>query len=214
MKDLKYYLSLSYPITVESYNEDGKDRYNLEIPDLPGCGADGETFEEAMSRLQEAKELWIEESLKRGLHIPEPVSETDFSGKFLLRIPTKLHMILSKQAKGNDLSLNQYVKSILEKEVTLEYERKRIETSDQEILNEIKSLKNEIISLRERIKLLEEAEIPVITLTAGSLVTADNIEYYDSVPTQVITCSDNLASSSKKKFGHLSLVGEEKEEAA
>lgn len=212
MKDLKYYLSLSYPFTVEIYKEDGEEIYNIEIPDLPGCGADGETFEEAMSRLQEAKELWIEESLKRGLHIPEPVSETDFSGRFLLRIPTKLHMILSKQARGNDLSLNQYVKSILEKEVTLEYERKRIETSDQKILNEIKSLKNEIISLRERINLLEGAKMSVISLTAGSLVTADNIGHYGS--TQVLSSSVNVASSHKKSFGPLSLLGEEKAEAA
>lgn len=71
MKDLKYYLSLNYPLTIEIYKEDGEDRYNLEIPDLPGCGADGKTFEEAMNKLQEAKELWIEESLKRGLFIKE-----------------------------------------------------------------------------------------------------------------------------------------------
>jgi antitoxin HicB len=113
-KNLKYYLSLKYPITVDTYLEDGEARYSLEIPDLPGCGAGGETIEEAMKKLEDAKELWIAASLKRNLDIPEPVSEKDFSGRFLLRIPTRLHMALTRQAKKEGQSLNQYVRSILE----------------------------------------------------------------------------------------------------
>jgi len=114
-KNLKYYLNLNYPISVETYTEKGETGYALEIPDLPGCGAGGKTLDEAMKSLQEAKELWISASLKRNLPIPEPVSEKDFSGKFLLRIPVKLHMALAKQAKRESQSLNQYVKSILER---------------------------------------------------------------------------------------------------
>ena len=113
-KNLKHYLSLKYPITIETYLEDGETRYSLEIPDLPGCGAGGETIEEAMKKLEDAKELWIAASLKRNLDIPEPVSEKDFSGRFLLRIPTRLHMALTRQAKKEGQSLNQYVRSILE----------------------------------------------------------------------------------------------------
>jgi len=116
-KSLKYYLNLNYPISVETYTENEETGYALEIPDLPGCGADGKTLNEAMKSLQEAKELWISASLKRNLSIPEPVSEKDFSGKFLLRIPVKLHMALAKQAKRESQSLNQYVRSILERHI-------------------------------------------------------------------------------------------------
>jgi hypothetical protein len=47
-KGLKYYLGLNYPITVETFEEDGKVGYSLEIPDLPGCGADGNTLNKAL----------------------------------------------------------------------------------------------------------------------------------------------------------------------
>ena len=103
-------MDLDYPITVETCTEDEEVHYSLEIPDLPGCGAEANNLDEALKKLQDAKELWIIASLKRGLSIPEPVSEDDFSGKFLLRIPTKLHMALAKQAKGEGFRLNQYVK--------------------------------------------------------------------------------------------------------
>lgn len=122
-KDLSYYMHLNYPITVETYTEDEEVHYSLEIPDLPGCGVEAKTLAEAMEKLQDAKGLWISASLKRKLPIPEPVSEDDFSGKFLLRIPTKLHMALAKQAKREKLSLNQYVKTILETHTTLAYEK-------------------------------------------------------------------------------------------
>jgi predicted RNase H-like HicB family nuclease len=127
-KDLKYYLSLDYPHTVEKVEENGEDYISLEIPDLPGCGASGKTYEEALAGLNEAKELWIEASLERKIPIPEPVSEEDFSGKFLLRIPARLHMDLAKQANLKKLSLNQYVKSILEKANLMEFEKRELQT--------------------------------------------------------------------------------------
>ncbi|MGA1795959.1 MAG: toxin-antitoxin system HicB family antitoxin [bacterium] len=175
-KNLRYYLSLPYPVTIEPYKTDeGEIRYNAEIPDLLGCSAWGKTREEAWEKLQEAKDIWLRACLKRNLPIPEPVSEDDFSGKFLLRIPTKLHMILAKQAKANDLSLNQYVKSILEREVTLEYERKRIETRDQEILDEIRQLRDEIRPLKEGVKFIEKENVSTAFIADSR--TAAYIEY-------------------------------------
>ena len=72
-KDLKYYLNLPYTIRIFKYTEyDGKEHFGAEIPELPGCGAEGRTREEALTKLQEAKRAWIEVSLERGLDIPEP----------------------------------------------------------------------------------------------------------------------------------------------
>jgi len=72
-KDLKYYLNLPYTIRIFKYIEyNGKEYFGAEIPELPGCGAEGRTREEALTKLQEAKRAWIEVSLERGLEIPEP----------------------------------------------------------------------------------------------------------------------------------------------
>jgi antitoxin HicB len=155
-KGLKYYLGLNYPITVETFEEDGKVGYSLEIPDLPGCGAAGNTLNKALSRLQDAKELWICESLKSGLSVPEPISEDDFSGKFLLRMPTKLHMQLSKKAKSKKLSLNQHVKSLLEKADLLDTLRTDIQKMSKGIINKIEFQNYKIGHLEMRIKSLED----------------------------------------------------------
>ncbi|MHA1228908.1 MAG: type II toxin-antitoxin system HicB family antitoxin [Candidatus Hodarchaeales archaeon] len=72
-KDLKYYLNLPYTIRIFKYTEyNGEKYFGAEIPELPGCGAEGKTREEALKRLQEAKRAWIEVSLERGLEITEP----------------------------------------------------------------------------------------------------------------------------------------------
>ena len=155
-KSLKYYLSLNYPITVETFEEDGKVGYSLEIPDLPGCGAAGNTLNKALSRLQDAKELWICESLKSGLSVPEPISEDDFSGKFLLRMPIKLHMQLSKKAKSKKLSLNQHVKSLLEKADLLDTLQTDIQKMSKGIINKLESQNNKIEQFEMRIKSLED----------------------------------------------------------
>ena len=171
-KNLKYYLKLNYPITIESIEEDGEIYFSLEIPDLQGCGATGLTLDEAMDKLNDAKELWISESLKRKLPVPEPVSEDDFSGKFLLRIPTKLHMILSKLSKENNLSLNQYVKSVLEKDIILGYEHKKAQKSYEKLLREIKLQTEKIDILAKRIQSLEDVfnfySSPEITIASSS----------------------------------------------
>jgi antitoxin HicB len=114
---LEYYLSLKFPYTVEESDEEGNKIYILSFPDLPGCWSEGENFEEAHKMLEEAKKAWIWASLEAGLPIPEPAKEDEFSGKFLLRIPPKLHMILSKNAEREGRSLNQHIRSILEGKV-------------------------------------------------------------------------------------------------
>lgn len=83
-KNLSYYMALNYPITVRKYIENnGKEYFAVEIPDLPGCGTHGATLlEEALKRLDESKKLWIEASLKRDLDIAEPVDKDNFSGNF------------------------------------------------------------------------------------------------------------------------------------
>ena len=133
-KDLKYYLGLNYPITIEKYTEyDEKEYFAVEIPDLPGCGAEGKTIEEALKNLEEAKRAWIEVSIEKGLDIPEPATEDQFSGKFLLRIPARLHRKLALNAKKANTSLNQYIRSVLESALHEDQVIKLLEEQKKEI---------------------------------------------------------------------------------
>lgn len=130
-KDLEYYLNLNYPYTIEEEEEDGEKVYVAEIPDLPGCGAQGNTLEEARKNLEKAKEIWIEESWNRKLSIPEP--SRDYSGRILLRISPVLHGQLNKHARQAGLSLNQFIRNLLETRLDLSKISERLERIEHEI---------------------------------------------------------------------------------
>ncbi len=44
----------------------------VEVPELPGCMADGDTYEEAVSNAQVAIVEWVETARELGRDIPEP----------------------------------------------------------------------------------------------------------------------------------------------
>ena len=68
--DLGYFLSLKYPISIYPEDEGG---YTALIPDLPGCITQGETLEEVVINIEEARELWIETVYNSGKkEIPLP----------------------------------------------------------------------------------------------------------------------------------------------
>ncbi len=46
--------------------------YLAEVPELPGCMADGENLSEVASAIEEEIKLWIEVNKERGIAIPEP----------------------------------------------------------------------------------------------------------------------------------------------
>jgi antitoxin HicB len=70
-KDLHYYMSLNYEIRLKKY-EDG---WGATHPELLGVAGGGDTVEEALEMLEEAKELWFETLLAHGASIPEPEPE-------------------------------------------------------------------------------------------------------------------------------------------
>jgi antitoxin HicB len=57
LKKLEYFLSLKYPISIYPEDEGG---YTAMIPDLSGCMTQGETLEEVVMNIEEARQLWIE----------------------------------------------------------------------------------------------------------------------------------------------------------
>lgn len=59
-----------YEIIIHWSEED--QRYIAEVPELPGCMADGETYEEAVRNAQVVISEWIETAKSLGRNIPEP----------------------------------------------------------------------------------------------------------------------------------------------
>ena len=66
---LVFYLSQNYPITLYPDPDGG---YVAEIKDLPGCMTQGETSEEILEGIEDARVLWIETAYEHGAVIPLP----------------------------------------------------------------------------------------------------------------------------------------------
>ena len=122
-KPLEYYLNLKYPVILEDAPEGG---YFVQIEDLPGCYSQGETVEEAVEMINEARQLWLESAHEDGLDILLPRTEREYSGKFNVRFPRSLHRRLDQMADREGVSLNQFLVSTLSKAVGMEEsERKK-----------------------------------------------------------------------------------------
>ena len=109
-ESLEFYLNLNYPVTLHRDPDGG---YVVEIKELPGCITQGETLEEALDEIEEARSLWIETAYDRGDDIPLPSTEVQYSGKTLLRMPRSLHRRLAEGADWEGVSLNQHIVALL-----------------------------------------------------------------------------------------------------
>lgn len=106
----KQYEHVEYPLKLYKEYEDHESYWVAEHPDLPGCMTHGNTKEEAIVNLDDAKMSWIFTALSRGMSIPEPGAKSeieDCSGRILLRLPKELHYRLLQKATADDTSLNQ-----------------------------------------------------------------------------------------------------------
>ncbi|WP_429163070.1 toxin-antitoxin system HicB family antitoxin [Desulfitispora alkaliphila] len=101
-------MNLEYEIKLRKLLPEEGGGWFAEIPLLPGCMADGETIEEAVKNLNEAKASWIETNLEINRAVPEPDSEV-YSGQLRLRMPKSLHRDLSQKAKEENVSFNQFI---------------------------------------------------------------------------------------------------------
>ena len=93
-KSVEYYLGLPYRTVIYPSSEGG---YAVEIPDLPGCVSQGETLQEALAMVEDAKLCWIADALEKGEEVPEPLDES-YSGRILVRTPKSLHRALAEKA--------------------------------------------------------------------------------------------------------------------
>ena len=115
IKDLNYYMGLPYRIEIIREQEEGG--YVLHCPELSGCITCGETIQEGLEMLEDAKKCWFTACLEDGVPIPEPGSPEEFSGQFKLRLPKSLHWRLAQRSREEGVSMNQYCVYLLSKGV-------------------------------------------------------------------------------------------------
>ena len=85
--------------------------FRAEIMEFPGCIATGDTAAEALASLENVAESWLEATIARGQHVPEPMEGGGFSGKLVVRLGRDLHRRAAYMAAHQGVSLNQFIVS-------------------------------------------------------------------------------------------------------
>ena len=68
---------VKYEIIIYWSRED--EAFIAEVPELPGCAADGETYQAALENVQVTIREWIETARELGREIPEPKGRLIFA---------------------------------------------------------------------------------------------------------------------------------------
>ena len=113
-RSVEQYLELPYTfVVVHDVDVDGNQGWVAEVEELPGCISQGHSPEEAITRVRDAMSGWIAVALEDGVDIPVPEDDGEFSGRFLVRLPTSLHADLARSAGREGVSLNSFVTGAL-----------------------------------------------------------------------------------------------------
>ncbi len=104
---------LNYPVSIRPLTKEEGGGYLVEVLDLPGCMADGETPQEAFTEVLSAIESWIKTAEEFGDPVPKPSTSEKYSGQWRLRVPKSLHAALALKAKEESVSLNTLAATLL-----------------------------------------------------------------------------------------------------
>lgn len=112
---LEDFIRLSYSIrVVPELSTEGLLCYMAYHPELPGCMSHGDTPEEAIANLSEAKKLYIKILIKKGQNVPLPTSsskaiweitelEAEAHKESLCLVPTKVNPIESLELNKEEI---------------------------------------------------------------------------------------------------------------
>lgn len=81
--------------------------------EFPVLVASSLTQQEAFYEILSKVNAHVSNMLAKGLTPPEPLSEREYSGKFMVRIPPSQHRLLVKRAESMGISLNALVNQLL-----------------------------------------------------------------------------------------------------
>mgnify|MGYP003754384777 FL=1 len=104
-----------YSVYLIRLSEEDGGGWMADVPELKGCLADGDNPEEALDNLKSVIETWLEVAREDGMEIPEPriYTDSEYSGRFTLRVPRTLHRQLAQEAEMEGVSLNQFILSLI-----------------------------------------------------------------------------------------------------
>jgi antitoxin HicB len=102
---------IEYPFTIRRLSKAEGGGWLVEFPDLPGCIADGETIEEAVTNASDALRSWL--ATAKEFKDPVPAPSAWMSGKWVQRVPKSLHAKLAAKAGKEGVSLNTLVVSLI-----------------------------------------------------------------------------------------------------
>jgi predicted RNase H-like HicB family nuclease len=91
--------------------------FRSEIVEFPGCFAVGDTAAEALTNLERVAESWLDATIAKGQRIPEPLDNSGFSGKLVVRLPRTLHKRATYTAANEGVSLNAFIVSCIAEHV-------------------------------------------------------------------------------------------------
>jgi len=91
--------------------------YRGEIMEFPGCIATGDTPAEALEAIEDVADGWLQAALANNQPIPDPVDNTEFSGRLVLRMPKSLHKKAARLAEREGVSLNQFIVTSLAEQI-------------------------------------------------------------------------------------------------
>ena len=129
-KGVSYYMSLPYARRIIKQS---KNRYFAEVEELPGCMAQGISETDALANLEKSMRIWFKRMVEKDIPIPLPIETREYSGKFLVRLPTYIHKRLVNSARNQRISLNQYVVTLLTEQSSLSSVEEKIDHITQKI---------------------------------------------------------------------------------
>lgn len=103
---------IKYDFRVKLLSEDEGGGYLIQVPQLPGCMAVGQTLKETIEKLPDAIDTWLGEAKRLGRKVPQPQymhRRHEYSGKLSLRMPKSLHEEIAILASEQDVSINQMI---------------------------------------------------------------------------------------------------------
>jgi predicted RNase H-like HicB family nuclease len=68
-----------YRYEVIIYWSEADKAFIAEVPELPGCAADGQTYQEAIAEVETVIDQWIETAKELGRDIPQPRGRLTFA---------------------------------------------------------------------------------------------------------------------------------------
>lgn len=105
-----------YNITIRRANYDGDVCFRASVREFPHLADFADTQNEAYQLICESIETYIEDCLDHNRSYAQPYEAPDvhgYSGRITLRLPSSLHRIVASNAESENVSLNQYISSIL-----------------------------------------------------------------------------------------------------